>query len=263
MIKYRIAMGIAYDGSSYHGWQKQNKVPSVQCYIEQALSSIAGHSIHVICSGRTDAGVHALGQVIHFDTCASRKDCMWMFGCNRFLPKDIRILWVKEVGFGFNARFSALERRYRYLLYNSSFSTGVMNHYMELHSQTLNLTSMIESSKLFLGRHDFFSFQGYDSNFKNTIRTIRKISIQKRKNILVFDMCANSFLLHMVRNIVGALVAVGEGKITPLYIKRILKKPEKNKKYITLSSKGLYLTYVIYPKIFSLPVTNLSPFISI
>lgn len=257
----RIAMGIRYDGANYHGWQAQDiDIPTLQARVEHALTRVANHPVNVVCAGRTDAGVHASQQVIHFDTEADRRPDSWVFGTNSNLPNDISAMWAVPVESDFHARFSATSRRYRYVMYNYSVRPGIMRNAVGWYYKELDIALMQKAAMHFIGEHDFTSFRGAGCQANSPVRTITEFAISRREHLIVFDIQANAFLLHMVRNMVGSLTAVGAGLQDPDWIKTVLDARDRSKAGVTASPTGLYLVAVDYPEVFSLPKMPLGPF---
>jgi tRNA pseudouridine38-40 synthase len=251
----RIALGIEYDGSAFHGWQRQDHdaVLTVQACVEEALSAVANHPVHVICAGRTDAGVHALGQVIHFDTESSRSEHAWIFGANSNLTHDICIVWSKVIDDSFHARFSAKTRKYRYIIYNFPVRSALGRHHVTWYHRQLDEKRMDLAAKHLIGEHDFSSFRGVGCQSKTPMREIFTISVQRQNDFVILDVKANSFLHHMVRNIAGVLLEIGEGKRDPSWVKDLLQQRDRTKAGVTAPANGLYLTAVEYPKKYQLP----------
>jgi len=206
--KKKIALGIEYNGEYYHGWQRQKKHISIQEEVENCLSKVANHDVSVICAGRTDAGVHSIGQVIHFKTTSVRSEYSWTVGVNTYLSKNISIKWVKEVPDCFNARTSAMRRTYRYLIYNNICRSSILYKNSNHIYKNLNVLKMNSEAQHLLGDHDFSSFQASDCQSHSSWRKITKISVYRINNYVVIDITANSFLYHMVRNIVGSLIQI-------------------------------------------------------
>lgn len=256
----RIALGIRYDGTAYHGWQVQEELKTIQRSVELALSAVANHPVAVICAGRTDAGVHASAQVIHFDTHSYRSDYSWVFGANSNLPQDISVLWAKPVTQDFHARYSATARRYRYVLYNHEIRPGILRQAVGWHYRPLDERLMQQGAKYLLGEHDFSSFRGAGCQAKNAVRTIYSIEIFRIRRMLVVEIQANAFLLHMVRNIVGVLLAIATGVQPPEWAKTVLEARDRQQGGITISPNGLYLVEVNYPPEFKLPRMPIGPF---
>lgn len=256
----RIALGVRYDGSAYHGWQIQKGLKTVQGEIEKALTAVANHSISLVCAGRTDAGVHASGQVVHFDTTSYRKTQAWVFGTNRNLSPDISILWAKEVDNHFHARFSAESRRYRYFIYNSETRPGILRKVVGWHYRPLDEERMRKAARCFIGEHDFKSFQGAGCQSQTSVRTIFHIEIFRIRRMVVIEVQGNAFLLHMVRNIVGVLLDIGSGEKEPEWAEAVLKSKDRRQRKGTVSPNGLCLIEVKYPRKFGLPQIPCGPF---
>lgn len=261
MSHQRIALGLRYDGSAYHGWQMQDDyLPTVQLQVERAVSRVANHSVNIVCAGRTDAGVHATSQIIHFDTEAQREDYSWVFGVNSNLPADIRVLWAKPVVHDFHARFSATARRYRYVLYNHDVKPGILRHFVGWYHRPLNEERMQEAANYLLGEHDFSSFRGAACQAKHPVRHLKHFSIHRQRRLIILEVEANGFLLHMVRNIVGTLIDVGIGERSPEWMKTVLEARDRREAGVTILPNGLYLVSVDYPEQFALPSTPTGPF---
>ena len=260
MNRKRIALGVRYDGSAYHGWQVQDDLPTIQFELERALSRVANHSVNVICAGRTDAGVHATAQVVHFDTDAERESHSWVFGANSNLPADIRVLWAKAIPLDFHARFSATARRYRYLLYNHKVKPGILRHFVGWYYRPLDEVGMQTAANYLQGEHDFSAFRGAGCQAKHPIRTLQEFQIYRQRRLLIFEVQANAFLLHMVRNMVGTLLAVGSGAQPPEWVQHVLLSRDRQEGGVTIAPHGLYLVSVNYPNEFMLPETPVGPF---
>lgn len=248
----RIALGIEYDGSRYFGWQRQQNRSSVQGSLEIALGKVADHSVITFCAGRTDAGVHASNQVIHFDTQAVRAPVAWVRGVNSYLPPDIRVCWMQPVSSDFDARKSALSRRYCYIIVNRAVSPGILHHGVTWVLPSLDVAAMQSASQYLLGKHDFSSFRGANCQAKTPIRTISALQIHSAGDNIILDITANAFLYHMVRNIVGSLMMVGLGKCQEVWIKEVLAAKDRRLAGHTASPQGLYLVDVRYPASFGL-----------
>ncbi|EKE01792.1 MAG: hypothetical protein ACD_21C00052G0010 [uncultured bacterium] len=243
----RIALGIEYDGTNYCGWQRQDNVCTIQEKVEDALSQIAVQPIKVICAGRTDAGVHALGQVVHFDTDAKRSDQAWIMGTNCNLPADIRVLWARHVADDFHARYSATARQYRYIIYNNKVASAILRHRAMWSPFVLNEKSMHEAGQYLIGKHDFSSFRGSGCQAKTAERTVISLVVARNGHMITIDIKANAFLLHMVRSIVGMLVKVGKGDKPPSWAQEVLiARDRKVPAVITAPAQGLYLVGVGY-----------------
>ncbi|QNS01920.1 MAG: tRNA pseudouridine(38-40) synthase TruA [Buchnera aphidicola (Pentalonia nigronervosa)] len=255
----KFALGIEYDGSAYHGWQRQKTVPSIQEEIENVLSYIANHKVKVTCAGRTDAGVHSIGQVVHFNTTSNRNESSWTVGVNSYLSHNIAVKWIKEVPKHFNARYSAVTRTYRYIIYNYSFRSSIFYNKSNHIYKKLNTDDMFFESQYLLGEHDFSSFRAIGCQSYSPWRKITQLNVYRRNNWVIIEITANSFLHHMVRNIVGVLIEIGLAKRKKYWMQELLKK--KNRLYagITAPSKGLYLSFVEYPAYFNLPQMSYVP----
>lgn len=220
----KFALGIEYDGSIYHGWQTQKKVTSIQQEVEKALSKIANHKINVICAGRTDAGVHSIGQVIHFYTTAVRKTTAWLIGANSYLSQNISIKWIHEVSENFHARYSAITRSYRYIIYNNHIRSVFFQNKSYHVRKILNEKKMFSASQFLLGEHDFTSFRAVGCQSFSSWRNITKLNVFRTNHFIIIDITANAFLYHMVRNIVGSLIEVGANKKKDIWMRELLKK---------------------------------------
>ena len=259
----RVVLGIEYHGARYHGWQKQklDPVPTVQGVLEKALSKIAASDIKTVCAGRTDAGVHATAQVVHFDTTSKRDPKAWIQGVNTYLPDDISVRWATEVDDQFHARFSATARRYRYLIFNHPSKHSLFHDSVSWVYRPLNLERMQQAAKFLEGTHDFTSFRASACQAKSPVRQMQSISLYRAGALIVLDVQANAFLQHMVRNIAGALIDIGAGKYEPDWIQSVLDARDRRASAMTASAKGLYLVAVEYPDRFQLPETPLGPFL--
>ncbi|MCX7121277.1 MAG: tRNA pseudouridine(38-40) synthase TruA [Gammaproteobacteria bacterium] len=256
----RIALCVTYDGSRYHGWQHQEEVSSVQQTLEHALSRVANHSVTVMCAGRTDAGVHATAQVVHFDTEAQRTERSWVFGANSNLPADISVLWAKPVVSDFHARFSAQARTYRYIICNQNVRPGIFHKAVSWYFKSLDANQMQSAAHYLLGEHDFSAFRGSGCQAKHAVRTIHHLSIKRQGHLLIIEVKANAFLLHMVRNIVGVLLEIGEGEKNPEWALQVLQSCDRRQAGITSAPNGLYLVDIDYPEHFNLPKLPKGPF---
>jgi tRNA pseudouridine38-40 synthase len=249
----RIVLTLEYQGSHYCGWQSQLTGCSVQDALEMALSKIACNNVRVVTAGRTDAGVHAFYQVVHFDTEVKRPINAWVRGTNTFLPKDIAVLSAAEVDDSFHARYGAIERRYLYFLLNQPTRPGLYNNRTGWMHQPLDLESMQSAAEILLGKHDFSAFRASECQAKSPIRELTKLDITYQGNTFIFELCANAFLHHMVRNIVGCLVYVGKGKYPPEWMQTLLVGRDRSKAAPTFSAAGLYLAGVGYDSKWNLP----------
>ena len=249
----RIALGIEYDGANYYGWQRQKEVISVQEELEKALSIIANHSVTVNCAGRTDSGVHGTGQVVHFETTADRKEVAWTLGVNANLPDDIAVRWIKVVGEDFHARFSATSRRYRYIIYNSSFRPGILRSGLSHYHVPLDENKMQAAGQFVIGEHDFTSFRALHCQANSPVRTIEFLNVTRRGEFIIIDIKANAFLHHMVRNLAGSLIEIGKNKKPVDWLSILLELKDRSKAAATAKPGGLYLVEVDYPQQFNLP----------
>ena len=242
----RIALGLEYDGSGFCGWQSQAGGGSVQDALESALAAVADAPTRVACAGRTDAGVHALSQVVHFDTDAVRPDTAWVRGVNAHLPSGVAVRWAQPVPDEFHARFSALGRRYRYLLLNRGERPGLMAGRVGWFHRPLDADAMAQAAGLLLGEHDFSAFRAAECQAKSPVKTLRRADVARHGELLVFDFEASAFLHHMVRNLVGALVYVGKGAHPPAWLGELLAGRDRARAAPTFDASGLYFAGVDY-----------------
>ena len=256
---YKIALGIEYDGSRYYGWQRQNEVRSVQEKLEKALSQVANEPITVFCAGRTDAGVHGTGQVVHFETTALRKDAAWTLGVNANLPGDIAVRWVKAVPDDFHARFSATARRYRYIIYNHRLRPAVLSKGVTHFYEPLDAERMHRAAQCLLGENDFTSFRAVQCQSRTPWRNVMHINVTRHGPYVVVDIKANAFVHHMVRNIVGSLMEVGAHNQPESWIAELLAAKDRTLAAATAKAEGLYLVAVDYPDRFDLPKPPMGP----
>jgi len=253
-MQSRVALGIEYDGSEYYGFQKQKSTEqTIQGNLENSISKVANHSIKTFCSGRTDAGVHAFMQVVHFDTESRRSTREWVRGINSYLPHDIKVLWSKELDETFHARFSATHRSYLYRILNNQTPSALWSKRSLFVPQKLDIRAMRAASKYLIGEHDFSSFRGSGCQSNSPVRTIENIKITKKNNFITFELRANAFLLHMVRIIIGTLLMVGKREIKPVEMKNILNEKDRRISGKTVSSSGLYFLGPKYPAKYHLP----------
>ncbi len=253
-MQSRVALGIEYDGSEYYGFQKQKSTDqTIQGNLENSISKVANHSIKTFCSGRTDAGVHAFMQVVHFDTESRRSTREWVRGINSYLPHDIKVLWSKELDETFHARYSATHRSYLYRILNNQTPSALWSKRSLFVPQKLDIRAMRAASKYLIGEHDFSSFRGSGCQSNSPVRTIEDIKITKKNNFITFELRANAFLLHMVRIIIGTLLMVGKREIKPVEMKNILNEKDRRIAGKTVSSSGLYFLGPKYPAKYHLP----------
>ena len=259
MTTCKIALGIEYDGSGYFGWQRQQHVDSVQQRLESALSVIANEPIAVFCAGRTDAGVHATGQVIHFETTAQRAEGAWTMGVNSHLPDNIAVRWAKSVDDSFHARFSATARRYRYIIYNHRYRPAILAKGVSHYYLPLNEKLMHQAAQYLLGENDFSSFRAAQCQSRTPWRNVHHIAVTRQGEYVIVDIKANAFVHHMVRNIVGSLLEVGAGNQPPQWIDELLKAKDRTQAAATAKPEGLYLVQVDYPLEYQIPNCALGP----
>ena len=249
----RIALGIEYDGSSFLGWQTQPGGGTVQDALEVALSTMAGGNISVTCAGRTDRGVHARGQVVHFDTGADRPASAWVRGVNAMLPESIAVLWSAQVPEDFHARYSARSRTYRYVLLNRPVRAALEARHAGWHHAPLDLEAMRLGTRFLVGEHDFSAFRSSECQAKTPVRTLHALDIDEDGERIVFTIRANAFLHHMVRNIVGTLVYIGKGKNPPEWAGEVLASRNRSRAAPTFAPEGLCLEHVQYESRWNLP----------
>lgn len=253
----RLALGIEYDGFDFCGWQIQEGVRTVQASVEEALSKVANHPIRVACAGRTDTGVHSLGQVIHFDTDAIRSERSWIYGANANLPKKVSVQWARPVAEDFHARFSAMSRRYRYVIFNRPVRPTFLAWRVAWEYRPLDEMRMGQAASYLIGEHDFTSYRAQACQAKHPVRTIQQLDVYKKDDLIVIDVEANGFLHHMVRNIAGVLITIGAGERPALWAKEVLEARDRTIGGITAPPHGLYFMEVKYPERFTIP--RLSP----
>lgn len=257
----RIALGIEYDGSAFHGWQAQQPgVRTVQGELEAALSRVANHRVQVVCAGRTDTGVHALGQVVHFDTDAQRGERNWLLGSNANLPDDVSVTWVRPVGSDFSARFSAVSRRYRYFILNRTPRSAVLAGRVTWVHRPLDETLMQAAAADLIGEHDFSSYRAVACQAKSPVRTLYQLDVQRHGDFVVLKLHANAFLHHMVRNIAGVLMAIGRKEQPVEWAKSVLELRDRTLGGVTAPAAGLYFESVQYPAEYAIPQNRLSGF---
>lgn len=249
----RIALGVEYDGHPFQGWQSQTGGKTVQDTLQYALNQIAAEQISVIAAGRTDAGVHALEQVVHFDTAADRPVTAWVRGVNALLPDNIAVRWAHPVPDEFHARFSAHGRHYRYLLLNRAVRPAIQAGKVGWFHAPLNVNTMQVAAQHLLGEHDFSAFRAAECQAKSPVKHLHQLDIQRQGEMLVFDFSADAFLHHMVRNIVGCLVYVGKGRYPPQWLAEVLSGRERSLAAPTFAPDGLYLRRIKYEAKWGLP----------
>jgi tRNA pseudouridine38-40 synthase len=250
----RIALGIQYNGSGYYGWQAQRNLPTIEGTLQQALSKIANEEIYLQCAGRTDANVHALGQVVHFDTRAKRHIDAWIWGTNSHLPPGIVVRWAQMVDYNFHARFKAQSRHYRYYIYNHPIRPALHHSRVTWYYYPLSIEPMRLAGQYLLGEQNFSSFRSAQCNSKSPMRNITAFSIQQQGDYIFFDIQANAFLHHMVRNIAGVLLKIGAGLQPPEWMQTVISAQCRRQAAETAPADGLYLTRVIYPEPYIFPL---------
>lgn len=250
----RIALGVQYDGSGFRGWQTQRPgMRTVQSCLERALTQVANHPVGSICAGRTDSGVHGIGQVVHFDTTAVRSMRSWVLGSNANLPLDLSVSWACQVPEEFHARFSALARRYRYLILNRPHRSALWRQRATWCYRPLDVEWMHAAGQVLVGEHDFSSFRAAECQARHPVREIRELTVRRQGDGVVLDVEANAFLHHMVRNIAGVLLAIGTGDRPVEWAREVLERRDRTQGGVTAPADGLYLLAVRYPERFGLP----------
>ena len=243
----KIALGVEYLGTDFHGWQIQKSgLRTVQGVVEPALSKIANHPVRVFCSGRTDAGVHAKEQIIHFETQTTRTDGAWLFGGNANLPSDVNFKWAKEVNDDFHARFNAHARSYEYRIHHHPVRSSLKTGYYLWEPRSLNINEMRKAAAFLVGEHDFSCFRGSMCQAKSPIKTIEYLQIDEIGDDLIIKVKANAFLHHMVRNLVGTLLKIGRGEENPEWILSVLDSKDRKEAGPTAEPQGLYFVKAHY-----------------
>lgn len=254
----RFALGIQYDGRPFSGWQRQRDVRTVQEELETSLSRVADEEVRVYCAGRTDRGVHAIEQVVHFETLKTRPDRAWQLGTNANLPSEIAVSWVKRVPEDFHARFSALSRTYQYIILNQRARPALWSGKVSWEFEALDVEKMQLAANYWLGEHDFSSFRAAGCQSKTPFRCVEYFRVERRLEYVVISVCANAFLQHMVRNFVGVLVEIGRCRKDPAWALEVLNSKRREAAGKTASPDGLYLVAVKYPELFQMPSTTCS-----
>jgi tRNA pseudouridine38-40 synthase len=251
----RIALGLEYDGGSFHGWQSQADGSGVQDALERALGEVAGAPVGVVAAGRTDAGVHATLQVAHFDTDAVRPDTAWVRGANAHLPERIALRWALPIATEFHARFAATGRHYTYLLLDRPVRPALLNGRVGWYHRPLAVEAMCTAAAALLGNHDFSAFRAAECQARSPVKTLDRLDIAREDDVIRFDLHADAYLQHMVRNIVGALVWVGSGRQSSDWMRGLLESRDRTRGAPTFAACGLYLTGIDYPVRWNLPPT--------
>ncbi|HUS24674.1 MAG TPA: tRNA pseudouridine(38-40) synthase TruA [Candidatus Binatia bacterium] len=249
----RWAAGVEYQGTRYSGWQWQPDAPSLQRALQEALGKVADHAIELTAAGRTDAGVHALGQVVHFDSPAPRSAYAWLAGANSLLPPELSLRWVQPAAGDFHARFSAVSRRYRYVVLNSRGRGALLADRAAWEARPLDAAAMNEAAQTLVGEHDFSAFRGADCQSRTPMRHLHRIRVCRFREFVVLDVQANAFLQHMVRNITGTLLAVGRGEQPVGWVGELLRGRERARAGVTAPPGGLYFVGPCYPEALGLP----------
>ncbi|HET7844569.1 MAG TPA: tRNA pseudouridine(38-40) synthase TruA [Xanthomonadales bacterium] len=249
----RIAIGIEYDGTAYLGWQRQANGPSVQATIERAVSRVADAAIELVCAGRTDTGVHARCQVAHFDTQAERSERAWVLGCNSQLPPDVCVRWAVPVADDFHARYGAYARRYRYTILNRKVRPALESRFVTWERVPLDAARMHDAAQALVGEHDFSAFRTVACQARSPLRNIAAISVAREHEHVVLEVCANAFLHHMVRNIVGTLLPIGRGEQPVGWAAALLAGRDRTVAGPTAPPTGLVFTGPLYPRAWGLP----------
>ena len=249
----RIALGLEYDGSAFAGWQAQSHARGVQSVVEQALAVVADHPVEVTAAGRTDAGVHALIQVVHFDTAVERSERGWVLGTTTNLPPQVSVLWAKQVPDAFHARYSALARRYRYLILNRQPRPALAAERVCWIRDPLDVERMRAAATHLIGEHDFSSFRAAQCQSRTPMRNVHEITVERRGELIVLTVCANAFLHHMVRNIAGVLIAIGKGERETTWTAEVLAARDRTLGGVTAVAGGLYFAGIRYAAALGLP----------
>jgi tRNA pseudouridine38-40 synthase len=249
----RFALGVEYDGSEFHGWQAQQGVRTVQECLEQALSRVADHAIRVHCAGRTDSGVHGLQQVVHFDSHAARSERSWILGTTVNLPPDIGVIWAKKVPAGFHARYCATARHYRYIIANRLTRPAIQRQRQVWCHWPLDVMRMRQAARDLIGEHDFSSYRAQGCQAKSPVRRVTRLDISRQDDLVIIEVSANGFLHHMVRNMAGVLMAIGQGDQPVNWARQVLEHRDRSLGGVTAPPEGLYLLGVTYPPEFNLP----------
>ncbi|MEL6710580.1 MAG: tRNA pseudouridine(38-40) synthase TruA [Pseudomonadota bacterium] len=248
----RIALGIEYDGRRFHGWQAQRgQIRTVQHTLEQALTQVAAHPVRVACAGRTDTGVHALAQVVHFDTTASRTSHNWVAGTNANLPQDVNVCWAQSVSADFHARYSALGRHYRYQILNRPVRSSLWAGRATWVYRPLTVARMHQAAQVLVGTHDFSSYRARACQAASPVRTLHQIRVEQQHELIILTVHANAFLQHMVRNIAGVLITIGQGDRPARWAEQVLQARDRTLGGITAAPDGLYFAGVDYPPAFA------------
>ncbi|MFN2327646.1 MAG: tRNA pseudouridine(38-40) synthase TruA [Chromatocurvus sp.] len=248
-----VACCVEYNGSGYSGWQSQSGVDTIQDSLESALSRVADQQLRVYCAGRTDTGVHAAAQWVHFVSPCERALNAWVRGVNAYLPSDIRILYAANVPADFHARHSALARHYRYIIANTPVASALFRDRTTWVRESLDASRMHEAAQALLGEQDFSAFRAASCQSPTAMRCVYRVSVKRDGALVAIDISANAFLHHMVRNIAGSLIAIGSGRHETGWVGRLLREKDRTRAAATSGPQGLYLMGVAYPAHFGLP----------
>lgn len=259
MTGVRVAMGLEYDGTRYAGWQEQRHADTIQARVEGALARVANEPVRVVCAGRTDAGVHGVGQVLHFDTRARRDPHGWRLGGTTYLPDGIALTWAREVPAEFDARRSALQRHYRYVILNRPVRPGWLHGRVAWTWKPLDADRMQAGAHYLLGEQDFTSFRAAACQAPHARRDVTRLEVTRAGDLVYLDISANAFLHHMVRNIAGTLMTVGSGEREPEWVREVLAARDRTVGGMTAPAAGLYMVAVDYPERFRLPAPPAPP----
>lgn len=249
----RVAVGVEYDGSGYCGWQQQQAAESIQQVLQTALSRVCDHKVELTAAGRTDAGVHARGQVAHFESGANRSSRGLVLGANTLLPEGIALRWAQQVPDHFHARYSAVARTYRYCILNRSSRSALAAGRAAFVYRPLQLEPMREAAGHLLGKHDFSAFRAAECQARSPVRNLTQLELRRSGDFMVLEVTANAFLHHMVRNMAGLLIHIGQGEAEPAYAAEVLGGRDRRLAPATAPASGLYLWRVHYPSVFGLP----------
>ncbi len=252
----RVAVGLEYDGTEFSGWQSQPHARTVQGELQAALARIAAHPVVLTAAGRTDAGVHALAQVAHFETSVERTERAWVYGANSEAAADVRVLWARPVADDFHARYSALSRTYRYLILDAPLRPSLDRNRVCWSRRPLDASAMHAAAQVFAGEHDFSAFRAAECQSRSTVRRVLVIQVAREAGLIALTVRANAFLQHMVRNLAGALIAVGKGERDADWLREVLASGDRTRAGVTAPAQGLYFAAVEYPATCGLPVPD-------
>lgn len=260
-LRRRYAAIVEYNGASFHGWQKQkhHDEPTVQAALEAAISKVANHPVEIVCAGRTDAGVHATRQVIHFDTNAIRSDYGWIMGINTNTPAAVSVQWLQQVDTDFHARFKAQARCYRYLINNSKYRQALQHEQLTWWKYDLDVDRMQMAANQLLGEHDFSAFRAKDCQAKSPVKTMHRISVKRWGALIMVELESSAFLYHMVRNIMGVLIPIGEGNKPVEWMTEVLESRSRLAAGVTAPGDGLHFVGVRFPEQFGIPSAPYGP----